>query len=110
VPHDPTDRVVKMFWQSFPDRQYASRALAAITLVSQRLGPVDAIDLMRKMAKAVEGNEKCSILSVARPLHNICLIGPTPANPGGVEMLEHIMDLLVDELRALKKAAPATVV
>lgn len=104
------DKVVKLFWQSFPDRASAARVLAAIAVISRKIGPEQTISLVRRMSVAVDRNETNSIISFEREGFHACIVGQAP--PDMEErtpalILEYLMDHLVAELRDQKRAAPS---
>lgn len=104
-PDTHTDRVIKMFWHTFPNRSEASRILAAMTLIAHRLGTAAAIDLAKRLSVVVEANSASTVMSFEREGFAACVIAPAPEERTEVALLEHLMDHLVGELRDRKNVS-----
>ena len=102
------DQVVKLFWQSFHDRQSASCALAAVSLITSQVGAMGALDVLRQAAKTVERNKGGATISVVSRDFNALVILPATVDSSKAQRLEALLDFLVVELRDLKRQAPAS--
>jgi len=111
-PPDPqTDKVVAMFWRSFPDRKSASCTLAAISLMVNKIGAAQTIDVMRRLSGIIERNERNSVFSYVGRTDNAFIVCNTDEDvTTSAPTLERLMDMLVGELRSIKgnkQQAPA---